>query len=198
MKPEAVGRPLPHIAIRIVNEAGDILPTGEVGEVCLGPAGAGADDLTYEPMKGYWDNPEGTAAALQDGFFRTGDIGSLDDDGYLYIADRKKDMIIRGGNNIFPAELERVLLDHPQVAEAYVIGAPHDRLGQVPKAYIVAEEGAPLVTEELFELVRSRLATYKRLEHLEVVASESLPRNALGKVLKRELWERDVTSEPQE
>jgi long-chain acyl-CoA synthetase len=195
VKSETVGQPLPHIAVQIVNEEGDAVATGEVGEVCLGPVGGGFAGLSYEPMKGYWGNPEGTAAALQDGFFHTGDIGALDADGYLRIVDRKKDMIIRGGNNIFPAELERVLLDHPLVEEAYVVGVPHERLGEVPKAYVVTGAGQEVSTEELLELVRSQLAAYKRLEQVEVVTTDALPRNALGKVLKRELRARESATE---
>ncbi|MFQ5516678.1 MAG: class I adenylate-forming enzyme family protein [Acidimicrobiia bacterium] len=187
MKPESVGRPLPHIRVTVVNDDGDPCHVGKPGEICLGPAADGESDLVYEPMKGYWQNPEDTVQALRDGLFHTGDIGRVDGDGFVYVIDRKKDMIIRGGNNVFPAELERVLVDHPSVEEAYVVGVPDDRLGEVPKAYVVPRAGAQLSAAEIIAHVGAHLATYKRLEFVEFVTGEALPRNALGKVLKREL-----------
>ncbi|MCZ7527173.1 MAG: AMP-binding protein [Acidimicrobiia bacterium] len=186
----AVGLPLPHIRLQVVDDDGTPQPAGTPGEVRIGPDPGSVGELTYRPMRGYWRNAEATAAALRDGFFHTGDVGVVDDDGYLHIVDRKKDMIIRGGNNVFPAEIERVLLSHPAVDEAYVVGIPDERLGEVPKAFVVLVPGQQVPAGELLELVGERLAAYKRLEQVELVESDQLPRTALGKVLKRELRDR--------
>ena len=187
VKTNAVGRPLPHIELQIVDDDGRVLPPGEPGEVRIGPRHDAGGDLVYRPMLGYWRNPAATATALRDGFFHTGDIGFVDDEGYLFIVDRKKDVIIRGGNNIFPAELERVLMSHPDVDEAYVVGLPDARLGELPRAYVVLRDAAATTAEDLRALVRARLAAYKRVDQIEFVDSAGLPRTALGKVLKREL-----------
>ncbi len=184
---EGVGLPLAHLAIKIVDGNDNQLSTGSVGEICVGPMTEGPLANLYKPMAGYWKNPEASKKALQGGFFHTGDLGMVDDSGVVRLVDRMKDMIIRGGNNIFPAELERVLVADARVGEAYVVGVPHERLGEVPKAFVVLEEGTSASEGELKELIVGRLARFKRLEFVEFVDRDSLPRTALGKVLKREL-----------
>ena len=137
-------------------------------------------------MPGYWNRPEATAEALKDGWLHTGDIGYVDDDGYLFLTDRVKDMIISGGSNIYPREVEEVLLQHEAIDEACVIGIPDETWGESVKAVVVLKVGAVAPTgEELIEFCRSRLASYKKPKSVDFV--ETLPKNAYGKVLKREL-----------
>ena len=153
------------------------MPAGERGEVVLrGP----------KVFKGYWRDPDATSAAFAGGWFHTGDIGVRDDDGYLYIVDRLKDMIVSGGENIASSEVERVLYEHGSVLEAAVVGRPDDRWGEVPVAYVVLSSPEATTTpEELVEHCRRQLAKFKVPKH--VVLIDELPRNPSGKVLKREL-----------
>jgi acyl-CoA synthetase (AMP-forming)/AMP-acid ligase II len=137
-------------------------------------------------MGGYWGKPEATAAAITpDGWYRSGDAGHIDADGYVYVTDRIKDMIISGGENIYPAEIERVLAEHPAIADVAVIGVPDERWGEVPKAVVVLKPGAALDPHDLTAWARERLAAYKVPKTADVVTE--LPRNPTGKVLKREL-----------
>ena len=137
-------------------------------------------------MGGYWGKPEATAAAITaDGWLRSGDGGHMDADGYLYVTDRIKDMIISGGENIYPAEIERVLAEHPTMADVAVIGVPDEQWGEVPKAVVVAAPGATVDPDALLAYCRERLASFKCPKSVDVVAE--LPRNPTGKVLKREL-----------
>jgi long-chain acyl-CoA synthetase len=143
-------------------------------------------------MLGYWNQPEQTAAVMAEGgWFRTGDAGYLDADGYLYIHDRVKDMIVSGGENIYPAEVENVLMAHPSVADVAVIGVPSERWGETPKALVVRTPGAEVSAEELIEFCRQRLARYKCPTSVDWV--DALPRNPSGKILKKDLrapyWE---------
>jgi acyl-CoA synthetase (AMP-forming)/AMP-acid ligase II len=180
----SAGKPLPGVEIVIVDPVdGSHLGPGEKGEVWV---------RTAQLMAGYWHKPEESAAALTgDGWLRSGDTGYLDEDGYLYIADRIKDMIISGGENIYPAELERVLVEHPSVAEVAVIGVPDDRWGEVGKAVVVPAPDVEFDGEALLAYCRERIASFKCPKTVEVVAE--LPRNPTGKVLKRQLrapyWE---------
>ncbi|TAK34144.1 MAG: hypothetical protein EPO21_10575, partial [Chloroflexota bacterium] len=128
---DSVGTVLPHIKVKIVDDSDNEVPTGTVGEICTGPQTEGPYAGMYKTLKEYWRMPEATAEALKGGFFHWGDLGYLDEDGFLYIVDRKKDMIIRGGNNVYPKELELVLYEDPRVLECAVVGVPHDRLGEV-------------------------------------------------------------------
>lgn len=175
----SVGRPVPMAEVVIRNEAGQTLTAGEEGEICLrGP----------KITSGYWKDPARTADALwPDGFLRTGDVGMIDADGFLFLTDRKKDMIISGGENISSAEVERVLYEMSQVREAAVIGRTDERWGEVPVAYIVPNEGAEITLEEVTAFCRQRLASFKCPKDLVVM--EKLPRNPSGKVLKRALRE---------
>ena len=151
------------------------MPRGERGEVVLrGP----------KVFKGYWRDTDATSAAFAGGWFHTGDIGVVDDDGYLYIVDRLKDMIVSGGENIASSEIERVLYEHESVVEVAVVGRPDDRWGEVPVAYVVLNAAAP-TPEALIEHCRGQLARFKVPK--EVVIVDALPRNPSGKVLKREL-----------
>jgi acyl-CoA synthetase (AMP-forming)/AMP-acid ligase II len=171
----SVGRPCLYLELDIWDEGGASLPPGERGEVVLrGP----------KVFKGYWRDPDATSAAFAGGWFHTGDIGVRDDDGYLYIVDRLKDMIVSGGENIASSEIERVLYEHESVVEAAVVGRPDDRWGEVPVAYVVVSS-AVTTPEELVEHCRGQLARFKVPK--EVVLIDELPRNPSGKVLKREL-----------
>jgi long-chain acyl-CoA synthetase len=180
-KPHSVGPPVPTVELRIMDAAGQVLGADETGEVCVrGPI----------LMKGYWNKPEATAEAIDgDGFLHTGDIGHLDDEGYLTITDRKKDMIIRGGENIYCVEIENRLVDHPAIADAAVIGVPHAELGEEVKAVVHVEpgaEGGALTADDVRRWVASELADFKVPTHVEL-RSEPLPRNASGKLLKNVL-----------
>jgi acyl-CoA synthetase (AMP-forming)/AMP-acid ligase II len=136
-------------------------------------------------MLGYFNRPEETAATIRDGWLHTGDAGYLDEDGYLFLTERIKDLIIRGGENIFPADIESVLLDHPKVAEAAVIGMPDPTYGEDVMALIVARPGAVPTTAEIDEYCKTRLAKFQRPKRIEFVPA--LPRNLLGKLLKKDL-----------
>jgi long-chain acyl-CoA synthetase len=180
-KPHSVGPPVPTVELRIMDAAGEVLAVGETGEVCVrGPI----------LMKGYWNKPEATAEAIDgDGFLHTGDIGHIDDEGYLTITDRKKDMIIRGGENIYCVEIENRLVDHPAIADAAVIGVPHAELGEEVKAVVQVEPGAEdeaLTADDVRRWVAAELADFKVPAHVEL-RSEPLPRNASGKLLKNVL-----------
>lgn len=173
----SVGKPpTAKTAVKIVTPDGALLPNGVVGEIAVkGP----------QTMTGYLRNPEETAATLKGGWLFTGDLGRMDDDGYLYIVDRKKDMLIRGGENVYPVEVEEVLFQMSEVLEAAVVGIPHPVYGEVPKAYVCLKEGASLTTEQVIAYCTERLAKYKVPVELEII--DALPRNASGKVLKHVL-----------
>jgi fatty-acyl-CoA synthase len=172
----SVGKPILYAQARVVDDSGTDVAAGELGEIALrGPKVFG----------GYWRDPEATARAFRDGWFLTGDIGSLDDDGFLYIEDRKGDLIVSGGENIASSEVERVLYEHPAVLEVAVVALADERWGQVPHAFVVTQPGHELSDEELIAHCREHLARFK-VPKLVTFVSE-LPRNPSGKVLKREL-----------
>jgi long-chain acyl-CoA synthetase len=176
-KPGSVGMPLGGTEMRIVALDGSALPANEPGEVQFrGPS----------VVPGYWDDEEATAEALsEDGWLSTGDIGYVDDDGYLFLVDRKKDVIIRGGYNVYPREVEEVLYAHPAVLEAAVVGVPHPTLGEEVAALVVARPGSAPDPDALRAYTRERVAAYKYPRHVLLV--ESLPKGASGKILKREI-----------
>ncbi len=174
-RPGSVGLPLPGVEVGILDEHGGFLPPGEVGEVVVRGGNV---------MAGYWRMPEETAGALEGGWLRTGDLGYLDSDGYLYVVGRKKDLIIRGGFNIYPREVEEVLLEHPGVAEVAVVGVPDPVYGEQPVAVVVPRGDAPS-PEELVSFARARLASYKVPRAVAFTAS--LPKNSVLKVVKGEL-----------
>ena len=173
------GVAIPDTEVRVVGDSGKPLAPGEPGEVVV---------RGYNVMQGYADDPEQTAAAIRDGWLHTGDIGVLDDRGYLRITDRKKDMFIVGGFNAYPAEIENELLSYPDVAQVAVVGAPDERLGEVGVAFVVPRSGAAIDAAALIGWARGRMANFKVPRRIEVI--ESLPLNASGKVLKHELRER--------
>ena len=175
-KPGTVGLPVFGVDIRCVDEHDIPQPPGSPGEILVrGP----------NVMKGYYENPDATAEAKRGGWFRTGDIGQFDEDGYLSIVDRRKDIILRGGFNVYPREVEEVLMTHPAVAVAAVVGLPDERLGEEVRAFIVRKPGSTTTESELIAWTRERLAAYKYPRVIEF--RESLPMTATGKVLKREL-----------
>jgi acyl-CoA synthetase (AMP-forming)/AMP-acid ligase II len=175
----SVGKPCVHLEVAIWDEAGRPVPAGALGEIVLrGP----------KVFRGYWKDPDATAAAFRGGWFHTGDVGQLDDEGFLYILDRKKDMIVSGGENIASPEVERVLYEHPAVLEAAVVGSPDPRWGEVPVAFVVRREGVKATEDELRGFCLERLAKFKVPRAISFI--DALPRNPSGKVLKRVLRER--------
>lgn len=174
--PGSVGRPLPGVAMRIVDDARQPLGPEEVGEIEVK-----GDNVT----KGYWRNPGATAEALHEGWLATGDLGRRDADGYYYVVGRKKDLIISGGVNIYPADIENVLAEHPALAEVAVFGAPDPHWGESVVAAVVPREGVAVDPDELRSFVRQKLGGFKAPKQIRVMAA--LPKNGAGKVLKREL-----------
>ena len=168
-----VGKAIPGYELRVVDARGRDVRVGEVGEVLA---------RGKRIMKGYWNNPEATKEAIRDGWLHTGDLVSMDEDGYLYLGGRTKDMINRAGENIYPIEIEETLHSHPKVVESAVIGVPDEYWGEIVKAVIVLKPGERATPEEIIEFCRGRLASYKKPSIVEFV--EELPKNALGKVLK--------------
>jgi long-chain acyl-CoA synthetase len=175
----SAGLPLPGVEIRILDESGNPLPPNTVGEVAT---------RSHSNMRGYWKLDEATAAAMDaDGWLRTGDAGYLDADGYLFIHDRVKDMIISGGENVYPAEVESAVYGHPDVAEVAVIGVPDEKWGEAVKAVVVPKPGATIDPADIIAFARTRIAAFKVPKSVDVIAA--LPRNASGKILRRELRE---------
>jgi acyl-CoA synthetase (AMP-forming)/AMP-acid ligase II len=175
----SAGRPIVGTEVRIVGPDRRPLPNGEIGEIAVrGP----------QVMRGYWNLPEASAEALRDGWMHTGDAGVLDDEGFLFVQDRTKDMIVSGGENVYPREVEDVLYRHPAIAEAAVIGVPDRRWGEAVKAVVVVKPGRTLEADELLRFCDGQLAGYKQPRSVDFV--DALPRNPSGKVLKRELREK--------
>lgn len=178
-KCSSMGKTVFHGRLKIVDPgSGQDLPPNEIGEIlCKGA----------QVFSGYWNNPEATSKAIQAGWLHTGDLGKIDEQGFVYVIDRLKDMIISGGENIYSAELEAVIGSLPEVAEVAVIGVPDEIWGEVPKAFIVKVPGKDLSQEDILTVCRAKLAKFKCPKYLEFV--ESLPRNAVGKILRRMLRE---------
>ncbi|MBB5707273.1 fatty acid--CoA ligase [Sphingopyxis panaciterrulae] len=179
----SAGKPLPGVEIRIVGADGAEVPTGEVGEVVT---------RSSNNMQGYWNLPEATAKTMTgDGWIRTGDAGYMDEDGYLYIHDRVKDMIITGGENVYPAEVESAIYGHPAVQEVAVIGIPDDKWGETVKAVVVPKPGMTVEEDDIIAWTRDRIAAFKAPRSVDMIAA--LPRNASGKILRKDLrapyWE---------
>jgi len=181
----SIGLPLPNTISAIINpETWEFLPPGEVGEIIIkGP----------QVMQGYWHRPDETASQLRDGWLRTGDIGVMDEDGYFKIVDRAKDLIIAGGFNIYPREVEQVLYQHPAVLEASVLGVPDAYRGETVRAYVVVKPGRTVTAAELTAFCKERLAPYKVPK--QIVFRESLPMTLIGKVLRRALREEALREE---
>jgi len=176
-KPGSIGTPVEGVEMRIVDNDWQTVPDGEIGEIAI---------RGHNVMKGYWNRPEATAEVMSaGGWFRTGDMARVDEDGYYYIVDRKKDLIIRGGYNVYPREVEEVLHEHPAVAEVAVIGLPHPELGEEVGAAVALKPGASATPEELREHVRDRVAAYKYPRRVWLV--DELPKGPTGKILRREV-----------
>ena len=183
IKPGTVGVPVPDTDVRVVDmETGEReMPAGEPGEIVIGGP---------QVMMGYYKKPEDTRAVLRDGRFYTGDIGVFDEDGYLSVVDRKKDMVIAGGFNIYPVEIDNILMEHPDILQACAVGVPHPYRGETIKAFVVARQGATLGEAEVIAFCREKLAAYKVPKSVEFM--DELPTSTVGKVLRRELRQREL------
>jgi long-chain acyl-CoA synthetase len=178
-KAGSIGVPIPGVEVTIQDSEGRILPVGQTGEVCVRGANV---------MRGYWKQPAATSQVMRDGWLLTGDVGHFDHDGYFYITDRKKDMLLVNGINVYPREIEEVIYQFPGVKEAAVIGIPDERRGEQPLAYVAMNpEGSDLNERALLQYLRQRLADYKVPRR--VIAMPALPRNSTGKILKIALRE---------
>ncbi|MEZ4379809.1 MAG: long-chain fatty acid--CoA ligase [Nannocystaceae bacterium] len=178
-KPGSIGLPIWGVEFQLIDNEGAVVDaSGTPGEICI---------RGHNVMKGYYNRPEATAESIVDGWFFTGDVATRDDEGYYYIVDRKKDMVIRGGYNVYPREIEEVLYGHPAIAEAAVIGVPHAKLGEEVKAVVALKPGQRADAEALIAYCKERLAAYKYPRIVEII--DSLPKGPTGKILKRELRE---------
>jgi long-chain acyl-CoA synthetase len=175
-KPGSIGTPIEGVEFRLIDDEWRDVPEGDTGEIAI---------RGHNVMKGYWNRPDDTNEAIRDGWFRTGDVARRDKDGYYFIVDRKKDVIIRGGFNVYPREIEEVLYEHPAVVEAAVIGLPHPTHGEEVAATVALKPGTSATADELREYVKDRVAAYKYPRHVWIV--EELPKGPTGKILKREI-----------
>jgi long-chain acyl-CoA synthetase len=181
-KPGSIGTPIEGVEMKVISDTGEDLPTGDVGEIVI---------RGHNVMKGYFNRADATAEAIDaDGWFHSGDLARVDEDGYFFIVDRKKDLIIRGGYNVYPREIEEVLYEHPAVREAAVVKVPHDELGEDVGAAVVLKDGARATPAELRAFVKDRVAAYKYPRHVWLV--DELPKGPTGKILKRQI---DVPAE---
>ena len=179
-KPSSTGRVVPIMQVKVVNPNGETMPAGEVGEVCLsGPM----------LIRGYWNRPEATAEAIRDGWLHTGDLGYIDDEGFVYVVDRIKDMVLRGGENVYCSEVEAAIFEHRDIHEVAVFGLPHERLGEEVVAAVQPAPGTTLDLDELTSFLAERIAPFK-IPSQWFVRDEPLPRGATGKILKREIRDR--------
>jgi long-chain acyl-CoA synthetase len=178
----SIGVPIEGVELRLVDDDGTDTPPGGVGEIVI---------RGHNVMKGYWNRPDATAEAIRNGWFHTGDMARRDDDGHYFIVDRKKDMIIRGGFNVYPREIEEVLYEHPAVREAAVVGIPHPRHGEEVAAAVVLHPDGEATPEQLRDYVKARVAAYKYPRHVWV--ADALPKGPTGKIVRREIA---IPSEP--
>jgi len=185
--PTSTGRPVPIMDLKVTDPLGEELPVGETGEIWFR-----APSL----IRGYWNRPDATAETIVGGWLRSGDIGRLDEEGFVYVSDRVKDMVLRGGENIYCAEVEAAIYEHPAVYEAAVYGIPHERLGEELACHVMVKEGMSLTVAELGEFIGERLAKFKVPTTVTIV-TEQLPRNASGKILKRELRDTAAGTAPE-
>ncbi len=181
-KLQSCGKAVPGVELRVVDTDGNDCAIGDVGEIVVSGV---------QVMNGYWKRPDDTAATIRDGWLYTGDAGYFDADGYLYIHDRLKDMILSGAENVYPAEVERVLERFPGIADVAVIGVPDEQWGEAVKAVVVAKPGTALSEDEIIEFARTQVARFKCPKSVDIV--DAIPRNPSGKILKKELrapyWE---------
>ncbi len=175
-KPGSIGTPIEGTEMKVVDDDGNEVAQGEIGEILI---------KGHNVMKGYWERPEATAESIKDGWFATGDMAKVDDEGYFYIVDRKKDLIIRGGYNVYPRDIEEVLYEHPAVCEAAVVGIPHAELGEEVGAAVALKDGESVDEETLKAFVKEQVAAYKYPRKIWFV--DELPKGPTGKILKREI-----------
>jgi long-chain acyl-CoA synthetase len=175
-KPGSIGTPIEGVEMKLVDDDGNDVEAGEVGEIVI---------KGHNIMKGYWNRPDATEEAIKDGWFYSGDMGKVDEDGYFSIVDRKKELIIRGGYNVYPREVEEVLYEHPAVLEAAVIGVPDDKMGEEVGAAVVLKEGEDVSEDELREYVKSEVASYKYPR--KIWFEDELPKGPTGKILKKDI-----------
>jgi len=175
-KPGSIGTPIEGVEMKLIDDDGNDVAQGGVGEIVI---------RGHNVMKGYWNRPDATAEVMHDGWFATGDMATMDEDGYFFIVDRKKEMIIRGGYNVYPREIEEVLYEHPAVAEAAVIGVPHPALGEEVGAAVALKPGAVITAEELRDYVKGQVAAYKYPRHVWIM--DALPKGPTGKIQKRDI-----------
>ena len=175
-KPGSIGTPIAGVEMKVVDEHDDEVAQGEVGEIVI---------RGHNVMSGYWQRPDSTEEAIRDGWFHSGDMARVDEDGYFFIVDRKKDMIIRGGYNVYPREVEEVLYEHPAVREVAVVGIPHDEYGEEIAAAVTLKDGVEVTADELRDFVKQQVAAYKYPRYIWFV--EELPKGPTGKILKREI-----------
>jgi long-chain acyl-CoA synthetase len=180
-KEGSIGTPIEGVEMKVVDDDGNEVEQGEVGEIVI---------KGHNVMKGYWDKPDATEDSIKDGWFHSGDMAKVDEDGYFFIVDRKKELIIRGGYNVYPREIEEVLYEHPAVREAAVVGVPHDDLGEEVGAAVVLKDGEKVSAEELRDFVKEQVAAYKYPRRIWF--ADDLPKGPTGKILKREI---DVPSQ---
>jgi long-chain acyl-CoA synthetase len=172
----SIGTPIEGVEMKVVDDDGKEVPQGEVGEIAI---------KGHNVMKGYWQRDDATQEVMRDGWFHTGDMATIDDDGYFFIVDRKKDLIIRGGYNVYPREIEEVLYEHPAVAEAAVVGVPHGELGEEVGAAVTLKEGESVDEDTLRDFIKEQVAAYKYPRQIWFV--DELPKGPTGKILKREI-----------
>ena len=183
-KPGSIGKPLPDVELRLLDEQGDDVEDGDPGEIAVrGP----------NVFRGYWHDDAATAEAVRDGWFHTGDVAYEDEDGYLFLVDRKKDLIIVSGFNVYPREVEEALYRHPKVAEAAVVGVPHPYTGEAVKAVVVLKPGTSATEEEIIEFCKRSIARFKCPQVVEFV--DQLPHTDTGKILRRRLREDEQPAE---
>ena len=175
-KPGSIGTPIEGVEMKVVDDQGNEVAQGEVGEIVI---------KGHNVMKGYWNREDATADSIKDGWFHSGDMAKVDEDGYFFIVDRKKDLIIRGGYNVYPREIEEVLYEHPAVQEAAVVGVPHDELGEEVGAAVVLKDGEDVDADALKDFVKDEVAAYKYPR--QVWFLDELPKGPTGKILKREI-----------
>ena len=175
-KPGSIGTPIEGVEMKVVDDDGNEVEQGEVGEIAI---------KGHNVMKGYWNREDATKEVVSDGWFRTGDMAQVDEDGYFFIVDRKKDMIIRGGYNVYPREIEEVLYEHPAVSEAAVVAVPDEKMGEEVGAAVVLKEGADASEDDVRDFVKQRVAAYKYPRRLWF--ADELPKGPTGKILKREI-----------
>jgi long-chain acyl-CoA synthetase len=175
-KPGSIGTPIEGVEMQVVDEEGNEVPQGDVGEILI---------RGHNVMKGYWNRDEETTETIRDGWLHTGDMGKVDEDGYFFIVDRKKDLIIRGGYNVYPREIEEILYEHPAVREAAVLAIPHDEYGEEVGAAVALKDGEDAGEDELRDYIKEQVAAYKYPRRIWFV--DELPKGPTGKILKREI-----------